>query len=445
MNIPMPRGVYRAALSVAFVATALACSSGDILDVTDPDVIDPSAVSNATGAAALRIGALARFNTATSGAESMFLFSGLMADEFRSSDTFSQRNETDRRSVQNTNANVNTAYRDQHRARVSAMQAAVGLAEFAPESKGELAEMFFVQAFIENQLGEHFCSGVPFSTPTENGDPLPTVQIFERAIAHADSAIAAAGTDALSTSIKNAAAIIKGRALLNLGRYADAATAVAAVPVAYQYVNLQSQTTRDNSIWSFNNSIRRYTVVNNDGGNGIDFIAAADPRLPVTGPTTAVPFGFDGATPIFMQQLFPARSTSFAVATGVEAELIKAEAAIKAGQGAAALLILNNLRAGPTRLENTTVAPVLPPLTLQVGEAAQITQLFRERAFWLYASGHRLGDLRRLVRQYSRNAETVFPTGNYPKGGTYGTDVNFPVTQAEENNPKFTGCINRDA
>ena len=76
MNIPMPRGAYRAALSVALIAAALACSTGEILDVTDPDVIDPSAVSNATGAAALRVGALARFNTATSGAESMFLFSG---------------------------------------------------------------------------------------------------------------------------------------------------------------------------------------------------------------------------------------------------------------------------------------------------------------------------------------------------------------------------------
>jgi len=219
------------------------------------------------------------------------------------------------------------------------------------------------------------------------------------------------------------------------------------VPVAYQYLNLQSQSTRDNSIWSLNNTIRRYTVVDRDGGNGIDFITAADPRLPVQGPTPTIPVGFDGSTPIYKQLLFPARDTPFAVATGVEAELIKAEAQIKAGGagGAAALVILNNLRAGPTKLESGSTAPVLAPLTLQVGEAAQITQLMRERAFWLYASGHRLGDMRRLVRQYARNAETVFPTGNYPKSGTFGTDVNFPVTQAEENNPKFTACLNRDA
>jgi hypothetical protein len=441
----MPRGVYRAALAAAFIAAAAACS-GDILEVTDPDVIDPASVSNATGAGALRNGALARFSTATSGAESMFLFSGLLADEFRSSDTFSQRNETDRRSVQNSNANVNTALRDQHRARVSAMQAAEALIEFAPESKGELAEMYFVQAFIENQLGEHFCSGIPFSTPTTVGEPLTTEEVFQRALAHADSAIAAAGTDTLlSRSVKYAAAVVKGRILLNLEQYDEAAAAVTGVPTSFQYVNLHAQTTRDNAIWSLNNTIRRYTVANNDGGNGVDFIAAADPRLAIKPPTAPNLVGFDDDTPLYSQLLFPARNSSFAVVTGVEARLIEAEAAIKAGQGPAALGILNALRAGPTKLENTLAAPVLPALTQQVGEAAQITQLFRERAFWLYASGHRLGDLRRLVRQYGRDAESVFPTGEYPKGGDYGTDVNFPVTQAEENNPNFTGCINRDA
>ena len=30
---------------------------------------------------------------------------------------------------------------------------------------------------------------------------------------------------------------------------------------------------------------------------------------------------------------------------------------------------------------------------------------------------HRLGDLRRLVKDYKRGAETVYPTGPYFKGG----------------------------
>ena len=70
---------------------------------------------------------------------------------------------------------------------------------------------------------------------------------------------------------------------------------------------------------------------------------------------------------------------------------------------------------------------------------------FRERAFWLYSTGHRLGDLRRLIRQYGRGAETVFPTGAYFKGGLYGTDVNLPIPQEEENNANFTACLDRNA
>jgi hypothetical protein len=75
--------------------------------------------------------------------------------------------------------------------------------------------------------------------------------------------------------------------------------------------------------------------------------------------------------------------------------------------------------------------------------AARQDLMFRERAFWLFATGHRLGDLRRFVRQYGRGAETVFPTGLHFKGSNYGPDVNIPVPFNERNNPNFTGCIDR--
>ena len=53
--------------------------------------------------------------------------------------------------------------------------------------------------------------------------------------------------------------------------------------------------------------------------------------------------------------------------------------------------------------------------------------------------------LRRLVRQYGRTQDTVFPTGNYHKGGEYGSDVNFPVSSDERNNPNFESCLDRSA
>ncbi len=77
---------------------------------------------------------------------------------------------------------------------------------------------------------------------------------------------------------------------------------------------------------------------------------------------------------------------------------------------------------------------------------ARVNLMFRERAFSLFASAHRLGDLRRLVRQYGRGAEATYPTGAYHKDGLQlGTDLQFIIPQTEKNNPKFTGCIDRNA
>ena len=51
----------------------------------------------------------------------------------------------------------------------------------------------------------------------------------------------------------------------------------------------------------------------------------------------------------------------------------------------------------------------------------------------------------RASPQYSRATESVFPTGGFFKAGVYGPDVNFPVPDVELNNPKFHGCIDRNA
>ena len=70
---------------------------------------------------------------------------------------------------------------------------------------------------------------------------------------------------------------------------------------------------------------------------------------------------------------------------------------------------------------------------------------FRERAFTLFGRGTRVGDMRRLIRQYNRTEDNVFPTGKFHKAGgaSYGTDVNLPVTDNERQNPNFAGCLDR--
>src|SRR5215217_1677941 len=84
--------------TTAFIAlatlSAIGCKSPDeFLAVTDPDIINPINVNSAAGAEAVRLGALARLNNATSGpvtstgGESLFLLGGLFADEYNNGDS----------------------------------------------------------------------------------------------------------------------------------------------------------------------------------------------------------------------------------------------------------------------------------------------------------------------------------------------------------------------
>jgi hypothetical protein len=111
---------------------------------------------------------------------------------------------------------------------------------------------------------------------------------------------------------------------------------------------------------------------------------------------------------------------------------------------------LNEARANTKTYVRGNGPPPGPPAALTVvalGATPQTRQnlLFSERAYDLFLTSHRLGDLRRLIRLYSRGAETVFPTGNYIQGSVYSTDVNLPVPFEETNNPSFTGCLDRSA
>lgn len=126
------------------------------------------------------------------------------------------------------------------------------------------------------------------------------------------------------------------------------------------------------------------------------------------------------------------------MADGIEARLIEAEAQLRANDLAGMTTTLNDLRAFfPDFGLGNLAQPGI--------QAEAVDLLFAERAFWLYATGHRLGDMRRLVRWYGRTADQVFPTGTYIKGGDYGSDVNLPIPQEEQNNPNSVGCLDRNA
>jgi hypothetical protein len=157
-------------------------------------------------------------------------------------------------------------------------------------------------------------------------------------------------------------------------------------------------------------------------------------------------FGFDGSTPYDGQQVFPSFNSPVPVANYVDAQLIFAESQLAAND-AGWLTTLNALRTGPTSIGAITITG-MAPLTDPGTASARIDLLFRERAFWTFGRGQRVGDLRREIRVYNKTAAQVFPGEggiNPRKNSNYGPDVNLPVPQAERNNFKFGGCTDRKA
>ncbi len=77
--------------------------------------------------------------------------------------------------------------------------------------------------------------------------------------------------------------------------------------------------------------------------------------------------------------------------------------------------------------------------------------MYRERAFWMFSTGHRLGDMRRLVRPagptltggYGRAVNSVYPNGAWFKGGNYGDAIQMVLPVEELNNPNYHGCGDR--
>jgi hypothetical protein len=152
----------------------------------------------------------------------------------------------------------------------------------------------------------------------------------------------------------------------------------------------------------------------------------------------------DGTTPLYVQRIWIGRDDPIPLVSGIDSRLIEAEARLNASDIPGMMTILNALRATPPRIGN--FQPVaMAALPAPASQAQAVTLFFREKGFWTFGRGQRLGDLRRLIRQYSRTEDVVFPKGNYFKGGTYGNDVNFPVPDIELPNPQFQGCIDRNA
>lgn len=417
----------------SLLAAALLLPACGLLDTESPNTVNPNDLNTPEGAQSRRLGAISQFGFAKDGdglnTDGEILLTGLMADEFIFASTPPSEQEIDQRGATDLNPTISGAYLAMHRARTSSEDAADALLKYSLDGDADpgIPEMLSLAGFTYIYFAEDYCPAVPYSKNVNGkiqyGTPVSRDSSLKIAIARFDSALALSG---LTPEVEGLARIGKARAYLNLDSAAVADTIVAPVASDFVYAteHAESPPRLQNQPFVFGRD-GLWSVANLEGTNGLGFRTAADPRVPFDSTGTT---GLDTQTDLFSLLKYPDASTSIPVADGIEARLIQAEARLRANQFGAMTAILNTLRA--------TIG--LSNLTTPGTAAAARTQLFSERALWLYATGHRLGDLRRLVRQYGLAVTAVFPVGNYHKsGGIYSDQVSLTIPQAAENNPNY--------
>lgn len=447
-----------AAVRIASVVTlagsiaVAACSHDQLLGVQTPDIIDVGVANTPTGAQTFRVAAIGnfwRFIGGDIGGGSplgLNLTGGMLGDEI-----FSARAGTE--PMDNRNINPNSFPIDtwtQVGNTYTRLVRAVTLVTKYPPASGandQLAELHAMEGFVFTIVAEDYCNGVPFWDGVDGVDlktvTLSTTDMYTRAKAQFDSALTLA---AANSSTQYFALVGKARALVDQNDYAGAAAITGPVPTSFVYHAQFSKLTTGlvNAIYDWMLSTRNFGASDKEGTNGLDYVTGRDARILIDPKTGR---GQDG-TPTPTLNQYPSTDAPVPVATGIEARLIEAEAQLKAGSPTW-ITTLNTLRSTPQKYglvqtTATSLTPLVDPSPGQFGTAAQVDMLFRERAFWMYMTAHRLGDMRRLIRQYGRTQAQVFPTGSYFKGGTYGADVTLTPSQTETNNPNWTACTDRN-
>jgi len=406
--------------------------------VSDPTYVRDADIANPTGANARRLDVVYYLNT---NAATLAMDVALITDEWIFDKPIGQFDYLDKRDSEGFETAAGT--NDQHlgwwdRVYYKTSIAIPAVRVYTPDSlKGDfLAQLYAIRGYAALQIAEDICPGFPLNDVTSNNEPLfsgplTTDSALALASAQLDSAIKYVKD---SVRVAVLARVAKGRALLDQGRYAEAAAVVASVPTDSVY-----QTDGNSNAIYTNMRVGRWSrgganraVGEREGGNGLPFVSANDPRIPIA---VGGPMATNMADTLFITTKYVSSTAPLILASGIEARLVQAEAALNAGD-ATWIDQLNALRA-PLGL-----ATLVEPSTT----TGKVDLLYRERAFWLYLTGRRLGDLRRLIQHYGRNAETVFPTGPFYAGGTYGTATAIPFVFAGErlSNPHIAaGCTTR--
>jgi starch-binding outer membrane protein, SusD/RagB family len=275
-------------------------------------------------------------------------------------------------------------------------------------------------------LGEAFCTTV-FSTLQGTdfvfGSEITRAEAFAQADADLTTAIASITplTDTASVSLLRMAYLGRARVRLDIGNLAGARADAALVPAAFVYNVTASavSTRRNNRVFNESNTLGTASSV------GLFYRTLNDPRVPVQNRNQTNALGVQS----WAQLKYATSATSIPAATGIEAQLIIAEAdAATPATAVNAIAIINASRAAGNQ---TPYAGATDPASLK-------NEIVDQRRRALFLTGTHLGD---VVRYNITLANAI--GANYPAGGTYGDQRcapaglrGYPLPDAErQNNP----------
>lgn len=416
---------YRMARHLAAAALltlpVVACSNeiDELLSAESPARLSESGLLQPSNASLLVASAVADLECAL-GAH--IVASGLAAGELVDATQTASRWSYDRREVLPTDAHYSTfsceglgVYTPVNTARHTNDQATQKLEEWTdqqvPNRQRLIATSAAMAGYATLLLGEGFCSAT-----INVGPELTSDQVFDSAVVRFTKAITAA-TAANDQNLLNLARVGRARAYLNRGNKAGAAADAGAVPVAFVYnaVHNTLSNRRQNRVFTQNNQGFAVTIA--EPYRNMTVQGVADPRVSVT---NANRLASDQVNPLYTQNKYSSLTAATPIATGIEAQLILAEAQ----GGANGISILNALRA--------RAGVALPPLTA-AEEAAFATTLAEERNRELFLQGNRWFDSKRLDLPQVPAAGSA-----YSKGGSYGNQRCWPLPDAEKlANPNF--------
>lgn len=465
------------------------CSLSDLVSTELPlESANPDFVKSARGAVESYRGTITQFRSATSSNYTSYVMvTGLLGDELTSGRYNNVRGGSldalsaiDSRDMQANPSFGNPngwgiLWRGLQGVRISAMNTIGALRKYAPaEPEDYVGHLFALWGMSEVMLANSFCSGIPLTTIEFEGSFVykagsTTEEVYRDAIIRFDSAIFHAPD---SSEVRNLALVGKAWALLSLNEYQAAAEVARLVPDTFVYLNRHAIGTTATGIANFASSPQTLgfgALADREGGNGLPYISSGDPR------TASTPVTNSNSTWPATQAYAPDRwsnpspgSSPIIMASGVEARLIEVEAALKADDPSW-ITALNALRNDGTfsigsnsadtvwgpgigatlfRPPFATSFDGMPPLSPAPTAEERVLQLMNERAAWLYLTGRRHPDMRRLIRQYGMKVDDVFPIGPYPAGprGSYTKEVVIPPPVNEiGTNTAYKGCINHDA